>query len=282
MPVEPPGLRTAFGGLVNSETAWLPDGGALTEESLAGAEPGKKRVSAVSVPSAAGRRLVMRVCGLDGASVYAAGSPEYDMLANRDARRILFMPAYREKLAGGADAVKTDFGGSEYCRAVNGLLCDERLFDAADEYGYAFDFAPHTETLQWLAYFEMDETVNTVMPGRPARALLAGASLLVTDCLPASGVARMGRPVLYFRFAEGEGLPPGRGFDRAGSFPDGAPLGRVTGDRDALADMIIAYMAGGCIPTEEDRRLADAFFAHRDAGNRERIYGIMNGKGAEN
>jgi CDP-glycerol glycerophosphotransferase (TagB/SpsB family) len=121
----------------------------------------------------------------------------------------------------------------------------------------------------------MDEIINIIPPDRSRRTLFEEASLLVTDCMSAFDMAYMNKPVLYFNFAEGEGLPFGCRFDEEESFPGGVRFGGITDDEDLLADKIIAYMANSCVMCEEDRRRVGEIFTHTGGGNRERIYNIL-------
>jgi hypothetical protein len=276
IPIEPAGLRNAFGGLWGGETALLPKD-ALTKETAPKLRDIAASMGLLSVASEAERNLAIRIGCVDEDAVHTAGTPAYDLLADKNGRRILFMPAYRESLYKGEGIHNPEFGDSEYCKAVNELLCDERLFDAAEEYGYAFDFAPHEKTHLQMADFEMDETVNIVPPGRDVKVLFEEASLLVTDCMPAPGMAYMKKPVVYYSFAEEEGLPFGCRFDDDESFPGGVRFGGAFSDKDELSTVLIAHMRGDRAGSEEYVHKSDAYFAHTDGKSRKRIYRIMLG-----
>ena len=270
----PADLRTAFGGFFNGETVLLPNG-TLTEKDSLKLRGRAASVGLLSVASETERRLAVRVGGLDESIVHAAGSPEYDVLADKNRRRILFMPSHRETLCRDEGVFDPDFAASAYCGTINELLCDERLFDAAEECGYDFDFAPHERTYLQISDFEMDEIVNIVPPNRARRILFEEASLLVTDCMPAFDMAYMMKPVIYFRFAEEEGLPCGCCFDTPSSFPDGARFGEIVESESLLVDRILSYMKNYCAESNAYARRAEAFFAYTDKNNRERIYALL-------
>jgi hypothetical protein len=274
--IEPAELREVFGGLWGGETVLLPRE-ALTENTASKLKDIAASVGLLSVSSESERNLAVRIGGMYEDAVRTAGSPSHDLLADKNRRRILFMPAYRESLYKGEGIFNPDFVNSEYCAAINELLCDERLFDAAEEYGYAFDFAPHEKTRLQMADFEMDEIVNIVPPGRDGKALIEEASLLVTDCMPALCMAYMKKPVVYYRFAEREGLPFGCRFDDEESFPGGARFGEGFSDLSEFADRLIEHMREDCAVSEEYVRKPDAYFAHTDGKSRERIYRILLG-----
>jgi glycosyltransferase involved in cell wall biosynthesis len=274
MSIEPAGLREVFDGLWNGKTILLPRD-ALTKETAPKLKDIAASAGLLFVASESERNLAVRIGGMDEDAVYATGSPSFDLLADKNGRRILFMPAHRESLYKGEGLHNPNFENSEYCAAINELLCDERLFDAAEEYGYAFDFAPHEKTRLQMADFEMDEIVNIIPPGRDGKALLEEASLLVTDCMPAQAAAYMKKPVVYYNFAEDEGLPFGCRFEDEESFPGGARFGRVFSTPGELTDALIAHMREDCAVSEEYARKPDAYFAHTDGKSRERIYRIL-------
>jgi hypothetical protein len=91
-------------------------------------------------------------------------------------------------------------------------------------------------------------------------------------------MAYMGKPVIYYSFAEGEGLPHGCRFGDEAGFPGGARFGEITDDMDLLVDRIISHMSGSRTLCEDTARRAGAYFAHTGGGNRERIYGILLGE----
>jgi hypothetical protein len=263
-------------GLFNGETVLLPDG-FLAKEEAERLAVFADRVALMSVASETERQTAV-AAGFSEEAVHAAGSPASDGLADRNGRRILFMPAHREKLCVLEGVFDENFASSAYCRAINELLCDGELFDALEELGYAFDFVPHARTHLQISDFEMDGIVNIVSSGRSERSLFEEASLLVTDCLPVFETAYMKKPVIYFRFAEEEGLPGGVRFDDETTFPGGVRFGEVAESAKALAEKIAACARGGCAVPEVFARKAGAFFAHADGKSRERIYGLMLGK----
>jgi glycosyltransferase involved in cell wall biosynthesis len=272
--IEPEGSRAALGGFFNRETVLLP-GGFLTKEDASKLRGRASSVGLLSVATETERRLALEFGGLDADVVRAAGSPAFDFLTDKNGRRILFMPAHRERLCVEEGRFDAAFATSAYREAICELLCDERLFDALEERGYAFDFAPPERVWLQISDFEMDEIVNIVPPNRARRALFEEASLLVTDCLPAFETAYMKKPVLYFRFAEEDALPDGRRFDDETTFPGGVFFGEVVEGESRLADRILSYVKNDCAASEAHVRRAEDFFAHTDKRNRERIYELL-------
>jgi hypothetical protein len=262
-------LRAALGGLVNSELVCLPRD-ILTAESAEKIKRLSRPVGLVAL-SCERELAFFAGTGLNGAGIAArlTGAPRHDMPDAGKGRGILFMPSWRKKLYQGENTACFEFGDSAYCKAICRLLCDEDLFDAADEYGYDFDFAPHEKTYLQLADFDMDETVNTVPPDYPRDALFARASLLITDAMPAYDFAYAGKPVIYYDFAADEGVAEETPHEDIGRF------GETAAEHARLVDLIISHMKNDCAAPDAYLQEADAFFHNRDRNNRERIYNIL-------
>jgi CDP-glycerol glycerophosphotransferase (TagB/SpsB family) len=105
---------------------------------------------------------------------------------------------------------------------------------------------------------------------REVREALQACALFVTDhSSVAFDAAYLGRAVIHVPFDEAEF---GSGHYARGWFdPDTLGFGPVARTIEELLDHLEAYLANGCVREQVYTDRVDAFFAHRDQGNAERV-----------
>ena len=201
--------------------------------------------------------------GFSGSVLQVTGLPKHDKPNDQTQECILFMPNYRDGLYLGEDVFNFDFSSSEYYKKITDLLCDERLIEAADIYGYEIIFRPHDKTISQFSEEDLDESITLASSEYSMETLYSLAALLITDSMPASDFAYMEKPVIYYSFA---------GADK----PE-VLFGEMITEHERLIDTIIAYMSDGCSMRDVDRKNTSTFFKYMDSQNCERVYNAVLG-----
>ena len=208
------------------------------------------------------------------------GVPRYDGLVNRNQKQILISPTWRMQSAllvskneGVARDYNPNFKETDYFKVYNALINDERLIQAAQQYGYKIVYVLHPIVSPQAQDFDQNSYVEIV----PATGdmsyekLFCESSLMVTDY---SGVqfdfAYLRKPLIYHHHRDLEAH-----YEEGTFHYDTMAFGEITHDNDELIELLIDYMAHDCVMKEEYRKRADDFFAFNDNNNCQRIYDIM-------
>ena len=187
-------------------------------------------------------------------------------------KKIVFLPTWRSNLAGkiipGSRKREfiDDFEESDYCRAYNSLINDERLIGVLKKHGFVGEFYVHPNYEKQISCFHGNDTVKVGDSSADYTKVLSEAAILVSDY---SGVAfdfaYMRKPVVYYQFDDlfsGDHTYQSSYFDYA---IDG--FGPVCYDRESAIDAIERLLAQNCEMPEAYRRRADNFFIHSDHHN---------------
>ena len=207
-------------------------------------------------------------------NVWLTGLPRHDRLYNDEKNYITVMPTWRRWLAKEKLTNKPgdDFDRSEYFAFYNALLNDDRLLEAADEYGYTLCFMPHPSVQLVIDTFSRDERVKFFAAEKPYNEIFAESSLVITDYSSTSmDFSLLGKPVVYCqfdreKFCSDHMYTPGYFDYEADGF------GEVTYDMESLIDVIIGYMKDGCRLKDVYRERAEKFFIYHDKCSCERVY----------
>jgi hypothetical protein len=205
------------------------------------------------------------------------GLARYDGLESKDKRQILIAPTWRTYLAapynmGKSRAYSTAFRDSAYRQLYESLITDPGLIAAAAQYGYRIVMLLHPVTSSQLADFTASEHVDVIASTGEFsyEKALTESSLMVTDY---SGVqfdfAYMYKPVVYFHPPE---LPAS--YEQGAYRYETMALGEICTRVSELVETLCRYMQRGCAIDDEYRARVDAFFAHHDHDNAERIYQV--------
>lgn len=208
------------------------------------------------------------------------GVPRYDGLVNRDRKQILISPTWRMQSAmlvskneGVARDYNPNFKETDYFKVYNSLINDERLIQAAQQYGYKIAYVLHPIVSPQIADFDRNPYVE-IIPSTGEMSyeqLFCESSLMVTDY---SGVqfdfAYMRKPLIYHHHRDLEAH-----YEEGTFHYDTMAFGEIVHDNEELIDLLIDYMANGCVMKDEYLKRADDFFAFNDHNNCQRIYDIM-------
>lgn len=206
-------------------------------------------------------------------NVWLTGFPRHDRLYCGEKKYITVMPTWRKWLTEGPlNNPGKNFNKSEFFLFYNMLINNNKLLDAADNYGYTICFMPHPTIQRDIELFDKDERVIFFSLEKPYSEIYAESSLVVTDYSSASiDFALLQKPIVYCQFDEKQFFknhPWKHGyFDYV---EDG--FGEVTYDMDSLIGLIIAYMKNGCKVHEPYRSRMERFFEFHDYCNCERVY----------
>ena len=204
--------------------------------------------------------------GYSPEEVWLTGFPRYDLLENAPEKLVTIMPTWRKYVTTGsiADSIhmtlKPDFQKTKFCRFYSDLLTDQRLLDAAAEYGYKLAFFPHALLMDHIGMFRCSPQIEIVKPDTLYKDIFKRSSLMITDFSSAVfDFAYLHKPVIYAQFDKDLFL--------AGHYPQGYfdyerdGFGEVEYDLNSTVDRIIEYMKNDCQLKDKYRERINAFFA---------------------
>ncbi|MCR5793454.1 MAG: CDP-glycerol glycerophosphotransferase family protein [Lachnospiraceae bacterium] len=208
------------------------------------------------------------------------GVPRYDGLVDRAKKQILISPTWRMQSAmyimsneGVERDYNPNFKETTYYKVFNSLINDERLLNAAKEYGYRLAYVLHPIVSPQAKDFDHNDYVD-IIPSTGDMSyedLFCESSLMVSDY---SGVqfdfAYMRKPVVYLHHKD---IPTH--YEEGTFHYDTMAFGEICHTNDELIDVLIDYMKNGCVMKDEYRRRADDFFYFDDHNNCKRIYEDM-------
>lgn len=207
--------------------------------------------------------------------VWMTGLPRHDRLYHNEKNHIVIMPTWRNNLSLGGEDNKLveNFTDSEYFKFYNQLINDNRLLEAADQYGYKICFMPHPGIKRnGLKLFAHDKRVQFLGFDIEYRDMFSEAVLVMTDySSTVMDFALLRKPVVYCQFDREEFFE--NHIYKPGYFDyeeDG--FGEVTYDMESLINVMIEYMKDDCKVHEPYRSRMDAFFKYNDKNNCERVY----------
>lgn len=201
--------------------------------------------------------------------VQCTGLARYDYLTNEaDKKQILVMPTWRRYLK-----EEKDFLESDYFRAWNDLLRDQRLVRYLENTGTRLIFYPHQEFQHCLRYFTpvSEQIILADFAHYDVQQLLKESALLVTDYSSVFfDFAYMEKPCIFYQF---DAEQYSRAHYSKGYFQfntDG--FGPVETTNGQLVDHILEAAAREYSMEQIYRDRVGTFFAYRDRSNCERIY----------
>ena len=205
------------------------------------------------------------------------GIPRYDGLVNDDKKQILISPTWRMQSAmfvtkneGVERDYNPEFKHTEYFKLYNGLINNEKLIKAAEEYGYRLVYVLHPIVSPQAEDFDKNDYVDIVPStgDMSYEKLFCESSLMVTDY---SGVqfdyAYMRKPIVYYHPEELEAH-----YEEGTFHYDTMAFGEIVRRRTELIELLTDYMKNGCEMKELYRMRADEFFCYDDRENCKRAY----------
>ena len=221
--------------------------------------------------------------------VIATGLPRFDYLENRKRKLITVMPSWRKHLAKHWDneegrwILRDDLSESEFACFYRSLLNDERLHEAAREYGYSICVKLHPVFRGYESELGLREEVIIADDDYKYKDIFAESALILTDFSSVVyDFAFLGKPVVYAQFDE-EAVRESHTFEWSDYYDyerDG--FGEVERDVEGTLSRLIEYMQNDCsLKPEYERRIND-FFARRDRNNSRRaIEAILDRMGTK-
>ncbi|MCL2652899.1 MAG: bifunctional glycosyltransferase family 2 protein/CDP-glycerol:glycerophosphate glycerophosphotransferase [Propionibacteriaceae bacterium] len=199
--------------------------------------------------------------------VKLTGFPRYDRLTSQPEKMILFMPTFFKPYTTFKFDYSDQFRRSDYFRAMNEFINDQRLLEALKAHGYRFCFKLHEEIIVQRADFDIAEGVEVIDKEVTFNELFSKASLMITDYTSAVfDFAYLRKPVIYYQAVPNIKYPDGYFDYRRDGFGD------VICDQAEMVDKVIEYMESGCVMEPEYVRRVEGFFKFGDRKNSARVY----------
>ena len=162
--------------------------------------------------------------------------------------------------------LKEGFRDSTYFKFYDALFHNEKLLNAAKEYGYEIEYIPHPIFFPYLDQFDVPAQIKMGNTDTVYRDVFARNQLLVTDFSSvAFDFAYLRKPLIYAHFDSNHYAEGYFDYERDG-------FGEVEYDLESTVGRIIEYMRSGCQLKPEYRERVDGFFAFRDRNNCARVY----------
>ncbi len=245
-----------------------------------------KNVSGLVIAASTERELFAdEKYGYSESKIWATGFARFDRLYGEEAPRLVtVMPTWRSYLATSMNGetgvwnLVSDFRDSAFYSFYNSLLNDERLIEAANEYGYKLCFMPHPILAPHLDLFEKNEAVVFMNPETSYREVYARSALILTDYSSAAfDFSYLRRPVVYAQFDREEMKARATTYSLNTDFYDKHALGEICRDYETTVSTLVDYMKNGCLLKPEYSDAIDGFFLFDDKRSSERIIERIKG-----
>lgn len=210
--------------------------------------------------------------------VKLTGLPRYDGLRNQENKQILIMPTWRSKEVSeinpqtGVRAYNDRFKLSDYFKAYNQLINNERLLKVCKEYGYKVVFFPHPAIVQQIKDFDKNEQVIFEDYTQSYQKMFNESSLLITDYSSvAFDFAYLKKPVMYYQF-DRDIFFKGHTYSEGYFDYEEMGFGPVYKEEDILIDEIIKQIKANCQIEEKYQDRIETFYKYTDTNNCKRVY----------
>ncbi|MEY8390569.1 CDP-glycerol glycerophosphotransferase family protein [Lachnospiraceae bacterium 45-W7] len=214
--------------------------------------------------------------------VKCTGLPRFDYLYDdsETENMITFMPTWRSYLVSALDAKEnkralTDgFEDSSYCQMYRQVFSDQRLYEAADKYGYKIRLMMHHAMPDaCIKYFNCGDKVDVLDRKTRYRKIFADSKLVVTDYSSAVfDIAYLRKPVLYFQQDVEEFFSGKHNYDKGYFDYERDGFGEVEYTAEGLVNRIIEYMEHGCQLKNSYKKRIEETFLYNDKENCKRVY----------
>lgn len=208
--------------------------------------------------------------------VQLCGMARYDGLYSETEKLITIAPTWRYNLCGPMDAhtdvypLKPEFDDSIYYNYFKSLLTNQRLMDAAEEYGYKIQFLPHPILFPHKEKFQVNPKIKVLGYGSSYKEVYAKSALMLTDYSSlVFDFAYLEKPIVYTLF---DYFDKSNSYNSSGYYDhekDG--LGDVTYTLDDTVDCLIEYMKNDCKIKDKYLERIKKFYAYQDKNNARRI-----------
>ena len=205
--------------------------------------------------------------------VQLLGLPRHDSREKlEDKKEIVVMPSWRRSLE---HLSEEQFKNSEFFKAYNSLLNDEKLIGFLDKKGYTLIFKPHHNLYEHLHLFDRHPSVefDDIESGdgkiHTYNDIFNHSSLLITDYSSAVfDFAYIKKPIIYYHALKDYH------FDVENSFFDYETMGfgEIARSSEGLINLIMNYVNLDCEMKDKYKKRVDDFFEFRDKNNCKRVY----------
>ncbi len=202
--------------------------------------------------------------------VQLLGFPRFDNLKNeKNEKRILIMPSWRRYLT---NETKENISKTEFFKRFNSLINNERLIDAAKEYGYEIIFRPHPNVYEFIDLFDENDYVKIDYEQGKYQDLFNKGSILITDYSSvAFDFAYLYKPVVYYHYSDDYHFTLDSFYDY-----ETMGFGEIEKDEEELVNTIIEYIKNDCEIKEEYSNRIKEFFLYTDKNNCKRVSEAIN------
>ena len=215
--------------------------------------------------------------GYDENIIKLTGLPRFDDLENNNSKTLIFMPTWRNDIAGPIIPGTTQrkfvesFKNTEYLKFYNSLINDERLLTKMEELGYNGVFYNHPNFRQQYDDYIQNDLIKVSKENADAIDVISNCAMLITDYSSAFfECAYLNKPVVYTQFDSDTFVERHTGGEGYFNYETDS-FGPICYDLKSSVDAIIYYMENGCKNDKiyEDR--INEFFVYRDKLNSKRL-----------
>lgn len=209
-------------------------------------------------------------------TVQLLGLPRHDYREKlEDRKEIVVMPSWRRSLE---HLTEEQFKNSDFFKAYNSLLNDEKLIGFLDKHGYTLIFKPHHNLNEHLHLFdrhpsvEFDNIKSDTGRVHTYNDIFNHSSLLITDYSSVVfDFAYIKKPIIYYHAVEDYH------FDIKNSFFDYETMGfgEIAKSSEGLVNLIMNYVNLDCEMKDKYKKRVDDFFEFRDKNNCKRVYDFI-------
>lgn len=209
--------------------------------------------------------------------VKLTGLPRYDTLESNPKNKIIYMPTWRQQLAGkvdpktGTKLYNPNFTRSEYYQFFQRLIDDQRIRMAMENHGFKAEFYIHPSLQNQASDFVGNNHVTIMrMPHNYVQAKCDG-NLLVTDFSSvAFDFAYLKKSVIYTQFDKDTFFKLHTSKDGYFTYEkDG--FGPVFTDYESTVNAIVQSIETGCKMDTKYVKRVEKFFAFNDKNNSQRV-----------
>jgi CDP-glycerol glycerophosphotransferase (TagB/SpsB family) len=211
--------------------------------------------------------------GLLSNEVKLTGLARFDKLKNNPQKIITIMPTWRKEyfsLKANNWVCAVDFETTDYFKAYNAILTNQKLINALKKHDYKVEFIQHPLMMQKNNCFEASPFVD-IKEAKNYTDIFERSSLLVTDySSTAFDVAYLRKPVLYYHFDK-EKFFANHSY-KSGYFDyEQHGFGEVAYNAKDLIKYILEYVEQNCQIKEVYKERINNFFELDDKNSCSRI-----------
>ena len=199
--------------------------------------------------------------------IQVLGFPRFDNLAKiQTKRQIVIMPSWRKKLLYAPPQYIMD---SEYFKAMNSLINNEKLIDICEKYDYKIVFKPHPRVYDYIELFDTNDYI-TIDENSTYQELFKDSDLMITDYSSvAFDFSYMKKPVIYYQYADDYNFEEGYFKYKSMGF------GEVIRTQNELISAIEKYLKNNCEMESKYKNRVDTFYKYNDKNNCKRVYNAI-------